>query len=335
MAEFLLPTKDGLERAAAMLHAGEVVAFPTETVYGLGADATNHSAVQRIFDAKGRPGNNPLIVHVLDAKSARRWAREWPADAQRLAERFWPGPLTMILPAADGLSSQALAGGTTVGLRAPDHPVALKLLETCGLPLAAPSANRSGNLSPVDAQHVMDDLGSRIAGVLDGGPCHVGLESTVLDLTGKTPVILRPGMITQTMIEETIGHPVRLAEHMVEQGSSASLKSPGLLSRHYAPRVPLRIKSREEISSAPQGIARLLVEARDLNTQTTDNPDVYHLGNTAEEFASQLYRVLWVCQSSGVAEIWVEIPPDAHEWTAVRNRLRRACVPEDKDTLSP
>ncbi|MEQ8821545.1 MAG: L-threonylcarbamoyladenylate synthase [Sumerlaeia bacterium] len=309
MTRLLDADAGGIAEAAALLRAGEAVAIPTETVYGLAADATNAAAVERIYEAKGRPANNPLIVHVPGAEAAARWAGAWSEDAARLAGRFWPGPLTLVVPAGEGLASNALAGGATVGLRAPDHPVALELLRACGLPLAAPSANRSGSLSPTLARHVVEGLGGRIAAVLDGGPCRVGIESTVLDLASpQAPRVLRPGDISAEAIAQVLGRAVgRLA---AEAPASGPLLSPGLLTRHYAPAVPLRIVAGELLGGAP-GDAAVLRLGRDL----PEDP---------QAFASELYRRLWLAQAAGGREIWLEKPPETPEWNAVWDRLRRA-----------
>lgn len=303
MTERLAPDERGIARAAELLRAGQTVAFPTETVYGLGADATSDEAVGRIYEAKGRPAHNPIIVHVDGAASAAAFASHWPPDAERLARRFWPGPLTLVVPASPRLSRAALAGGDTVGLRAPDHPVALALLRACGLPLAAPSANRSGSLSPVRAEHVLADLAGRIAAVLDGGGCRVGIESTVLDISRGEPVILRPGMIDRGLVEEALDRSVALLH---ERSGDEPLRSPGLLDRHYAPRIPLRLKTRAEIDGAPGHVARIA------------------LPPTPEEAARTLYEALWNAQHSGAREIWLEAPPRTEEWSAVADRLRRA-----------
>lgn len=316
----LADTPQDIAAAAELLRRGELVAFPTETVYGLAADATNSAAVRRIFDVKGRPATNPLIVHVADAQGAHRWARRWPEAAERLAIAFWPGPLTLVVPAGGELSREALAGGETVGLRAPDHRVAQQLLRACGQPLAAPSANSSGHLSPVDAAHVIADLGGRIAAVLDGGPCHVGIESTVIDLVGETPVILRPGMIGRADIESLLGREVLVRQ---EVGTEQVRRSPGMFERHYAPRVPLRVTTREQLAEAPVGAARVFL------AQMPGQPRPFDaaLSSIAQEYARGLYALLWRLQASGAAEIWLENPPDAPEWQAIHDRLRRAREP--------
>ncbi|MGB8182242.1 MAG: L-threonylcarbamoyladenylate synthase [Stellaceae bacterium] len=224
-----------IDRAASLLRDGALIAFPTETVYGLGADATSDSAVAAIFAAKGRPTFNPLIVHVTDLAAAEKLA-DFDSRARDLARRFWPGPLTLVLKrsAACPISFLASAGLETVALRAPAHPLAQALLHAAGRPVAAPSANRSGHVSPTTADHVLDELNGRIAAVLDGGPCRVGIESTVIDLSEPTPALLRPGGVTREQLEVVLG---RLAD----TGNSGAPRSPGMLERHYAPARPLRL----------------------------------------------------------------------------------------------
>src|SRR5262249_33228727 len=233
------PTTQSIAEAAQNVQQGGLVAFPTETVYGLGADATNERAVANIFEAKGRPRFNPLISHVLDARQARRFVR-WNDLADKLAARFWPGPLTLVLPRATGsrIALLTTAGLETVAVRSPSHPIAQALIRAAGLPLAAPSANRSGSVSPTTAQHVAHSLGERVPIVLDGGPCLVGVESTVLDLTTPTPTLLRPGGATREAIQAVIG-PVALSAPL-PPGASA-LKRLGQLRSHYAPSRPVRL----------------------------------------------------------------------------------------------
>ncbi|MFA7430648.1 MAG: L-threonylcarbamoyladenylate synthase, partial [Rhodospirillaceae bacterium] len=232
---------DILAQGAALLRSGRLVAFPTETVYGLGGAATNDTAVARIFEAKGRPSFNPLIVHVLDLAAAERCA-VFDARAHALAARFWPGPLTLVLPRRDeaGLSRLVSAGLPSVALRVPAHPVAQALLRAAGVPVAAPSANRSGGISPTRAGHVAASLGSRVDLIVDGGPCTVGLESTVVDLTGPQVVLLRPGGITPAELEDALGEPV-----LSGSDDPAAPKSPGQLLSHYAPDRPVRLNATE------------------------------------------------------------------------------------------
>lgn len=296
------PTETVLEEAAERLRSGELVAFPTETVYGLGADARNAAAVQKIFTAKGRPANNPLIVHVASEATARTLATTWPDWARKLADAHWPGPLTLVVEKTDVLPPIVTAGGLTVGLRVPAHPVALALLNACGLPLAAPSANRSEEISPTTAQHVADSLGPYVDDllILDGGSCQVGIESTVIDVTGPTPRILRPGMIPlETAVTETD-----------ESDMGSIVRSPGQMLRHYAPRKPLIIvqSTIDKFSLMPtDGLLRL-----------TGNP---------EEAARRLYAELRRLDNlEYVSRIVVLAPPDSPEWAAIHDRLKRAAT---------
>ena len=225
-----------IEEAAALLRRGEVVAFPTETVYGLGADATSAAAIQKIFTAKGRPGDNPLIVHIGLREQLSQVVSEIPEVAQKLMDAFWPGPLTIILPKQAGIAENVTAGLSSVGVRIPAHPAALALLQACKLPIAAPSANVSGRPSPTQARHVADDLTGKLAGILDGGATEIGLESTVIDCTSTPPMILRPGGVTREQIEAVIGS-ITIAESLTDADSAP--KSPGMKYTHYAPRAPL------------------------------------------------------------------------------------------------
>ncbi len=249
------PDRQAIERAAAVIRRGGLVAFPTETVYGLGADALNPEAVARIFEAKGRPAHDPIIVHVADADGLAGVAREVPAVAGRLAEMFWPGPLTLVVPKAQAVPAVVTAGGETVAVRCPAHNVALALIRAAGTPIAAPSANRFGHTSPTAAQHVLEDLDGRFELLLDGGPTPVGVESTVLDLTGRVPTILRPGGVTREALEAVLGR-VAVLERLPE--GETSPRSPGLLDRHYAPRATLWLFTgpRERVVAAIRREAR-------------------------------------------------------------------------------
>src|SRR5262249_11514941 len=224
-------------QAAEILRRGGLVAFPPESVYGLGAHALDREAVERIFAAKGRPATNPLIVHAADESAARALARAWPDAAMRLAQRFWPGPLTLVVPKAEAVPDIVTAGGTTVALRVPVHPVALALLREAGIPLAAPSANRSTQVSPTRAEHVLRGLDGRIDVLLDAGPTPGGIESTVLDVTTSPPRLLRPGLVTPREIEAIIG-PIEFAQSMKAEAGQPQ-RSPGISGKHYAPRTPL------------------------------------------------------------------------------------------------
>jgi L-threonylcarbamoyladenylate synthase len=289
-----------LEQAAALIRAGKLVAFPTETVYGLGANALDSAAVARIFDAKGRPRTSPLIVHVDSVEMARELAAEWPAAAETLARRYWPGPLTLVVPKRASIPDIVTAGLPTVGLRMPAHPVALELIRTAGVPIAAPSANRFTELSPTLAGHVPDGLADY---VVDGGPARVGIESTVLSLVGA-PTLLRPGVIPLTEIEALIG-PVALVEDPVE-GAHAS---PGMHRRHYRPVTPVYLVERGERPPVPCG-AWLRI-----GQEMPGDPVAY---------AAALYETLHRLDGEGVGGIAVERPPDTPEWAGVLDRLRRA-----------
>ncbi len=234
------PETDAIRQAAEVIRCGRLVAFPTETVYGLGADAMNPEAVTRIFAAKARPASDPLIVHIADSEDLERVARDLPVQARILSESFWPGPLTLVLPRAESLPAAVTAGLDTVAVRVPAHPVALALIRAAGTPIAAPSANLFGHPSPTTAQHVLDDLGDRVDLVLDGGPTFIGLESTVLDLTGEQPTILRPGGVSREALSLVLGPLVVGGAGVSRQGGHTSgLPSPGLLEKHYAPRASL------------------------------------------------------------------------------------------------
>ena len=318
--------------AVKLLAEGELVAFPTETVYGLGADARSTSAVRKIFAAKGRPATNPLIVHVADETIARRYAAPWPKQAEQLAARFWPGPLTLVLPKSPQIVSEVTAGLATVGLRVPNHPVALELLKRFDGPVAAPSANRSGRVSPTTADHVRAELGDRIGCILDGGPCQVGIESTVLALIESTPAILRPGGVSRTQIEKLIG-PVEIASPATTHEAAMS---PGMGAEHYRPAAAMFRFETEQAGQViqwfrhnPQQKCWVLILA--------GSPAVAVLQNAAaglhklvivpddpEAYAQKLYATLHAADKDGAKVIWAQEPPGAPPWQAVRDRLRRA-----------
>ncbi len=317
----------GIAEAAALLRAGELVAFPTETVYGLGGNALDPTAVARIYEAKGRPEYNPLIVHLADAAGARALATRWPEPAERLSRRWWPGPLTLVLPRAAGIPDIVTAGGGTVALRVPAHPAAQALLRAAGVPLAAPSANRSGEVSPTTAAHVARGLAGRIPLVLDGGATNVGIESTVLDLSGPMPVLLRPGMISRAELEREIG-PVGTPGR--EPPREGPRPSPGMLERHYAPRAPLRLVpgAQDAVELARAVHARgERVGAVTLGDPLPDADDVIRLPPEPEGYARGLYGALHRLDELGVALILAVAPPADARWDAVRDRLRRAAHP--------
>ena len=301
-ARILDPAEASYQEAARVLRAGGLVAFPTETVYGLGANALDARAVARIFEAKGRPSDNPVIVHVPEASAARSLARVWTPAADRLARVGWPGPLTLVVEKAESVPDIVTAGGPTVGLRVPDHPVAQALLRAADLPIAAPSANRSEEVSPTTARHVADSLGPFVDDliVLDGGPCAVGIESTVVDATGERPVVLRPGMfrLEDAASGSAPGDPV----------GDGPARSPGQRERHYAPSKPL-----------------VLVDRGGLASIRRDGDAVLELGDEPEVAARRLYAELHrLSAADGVERILVERPPPDEAWTGIRDRLRRA-----------
>ena len=331
-----------IQRAAELLRAGGLVAFPTETVYGLGADATSAAAVAKIFAAKGRPSTNPLIVHAADAATARRFAADWPLAASRLAEHYWPGPLTLVLPKSATIVPAVTAGLDTVGLRVPDHPLALSLLKQFAGPVAAPSANRSNRVSPTTADHVRDELGDAVDVILDGGPCRVGIESTVLDLTTPRPTILRPGGVSREQIEAVIGSVDAggVGPHAQVGSGSSPARSPGLQPVHYAPRTPaFRFESnrREELQAELEGaknrpIAALFLGLADTLVGTLDDDrtapgGAFFMPADARGYARWLYQALRMADEEGVEQIWIEMPPDRPEWAAVRDRVTRATQP--------
>jgi L-threonylcarbamoyladenylate synthase len=311
-----------IDEAVRILREGGLVAFPTETVYGLGADADNPVAVRKIFAAKGRPANHPLIVHLASARSLPQWTRGVPDAAHRLAERFWPGPLTLILRRGPGVLDEVTGGQDTVGLRVPSHPVAQALLQAFDGGIAAPSANRFGRVSPTTAQHVRDELGDQVQWVLDGGPCQVGIESTIVDLSRGVPVVLRPGRIAAEEIEALLGVPVGHA------GTGAP-RAPGGLEAHYAPVLPLylvplprlEVEVREQSRRAP--VAVVARRPRPRNSPAT----LWMVAPIeAVEFARHLYAGLRQIEHSGCELILVEAPPQTPEWNAVRDRLTRAAA---------
>ncbi len=306
-------TEQQIEEAAALLREGRLVAFPTETVYGLGANALDFLAVSRIFEAKGRPRTSPLIVHVSSIEMARQLAAEWPDAAQQLAERFWPGPLTLVVKKRPLIPDIVTAGLPTVGLRMPAHPVALALLRQAGIPVAAPSANRFTQLSPTTAEHVRRGLGRRVAYVLDGGPCEVGIESTVFSVLEQPFVIFRPGGIARAQIEEVVG-PVALHD----QPTADAHPSPGMHPQHYSPKTPLMLVRGGAVPDNGKG-AYL-----QLRTQPLHDANVVLMPANPREYAAQLYAVLHQLDDGGYDWIAVEAAEETPEWEGVLDRLRRA-----------
>lgn len=319
------------KRAAEILARGGVVAFPTETVYGLGADASNAAAVRRVFVIKGRPATNPVIVHVADVEQAMRCVRGWPAGAEKLAERFWPGPLTIVLPKSDVIAPEVTAGGDTVGVRVPDHPVALGMLNQFarlgGVGVAAPSANRSSHVSPTTAQHVRDDLGATGTApqapdlILDGGPCMIGIESTVISLATPVPTVLRPGGISVEALCELLG------DVQIRGGSDVGpAASPGRQQRHYAPRAKVIVFTGEQRGRVPATSDKTAILA--LSPLERPAPrksrNIVDMPNNPARYAEHFYRILRELDAQGAREVWIELPPDMPQWRAVRDRIMRA-----------
>jgi L-threonylcarbamoyladenylate synthase len=324
----LLDTNDpaAVAHAAATLAAGELLAFPTETVYGLGARADDDAAVAKIFAAKGRPADHPLIVHVADAADALAFTSIVPPLAQRLIDAFWPGPLTVIVPRMAGVASAAAGGQSTIGLRCPAHPAAQALLRAARslgvLGVAAPSANRFGRISPTRAAHVVDELGEALA-VLDGGDCAVGIESTIVDCSRGRAVLLRPGVLTHERIEAVLGEPLHAPD-------AAAPRASGTLEAHYAPRARLRLMTPPMLATAlqmlgpaPQGLA---VYSRTVEQAAARGLSYRRMPDQAAAVAHELFAVLRELDADGVSLIWVEVPPASPEWDGVRDRLSRAAA---------
>jgi len=315
-----------IERAALALAAGQLVALPTETVYGLGARADDDVAVAKIFEAKGRPADHPLIVHVADADSVRVFAAQVPPVAVRLVAAFWPGPLTIIVPRAAGVATASAGGQGSIGLRCPSHPVARALLtaaRAAGVPgVAAPSANRFGRLSPTRASHVEAEFGDSVM-VVDGGPCDLGIESSIVDCTRKHPVLLRPGVLTRAEIEAAAGEPLQDRDDDAPRAS-------GTLEAHYAPRAPLRLMAAAQLDKALPLLAgapvRLAVYSRVVPSGMGPGMNHRVMPERAADAARELFSVLRAFDDEGAQLIWVEEPPATPDWEGVRDRLRRAAA---------
>ena len=319
-----------VRRAAEALRAGEVVALPTETVYGLAANALDARAVARIFQIKGRPASNPIIVHVAGVSMARRYVTEWPAAADELARAFWPGPLTLVLPRSPDILDIVTAGGGTVGVRWPSHPFIQAVIRACELPLAAPSANLSTELSPTNAQHVLKSLGDKARLIVDGGQSQVGIESTVLDLTRRPPRVLRPGMIRAESLAVVIGE---LEKAGPETSNKEPLRSPGYFPRHYAPKARLVNLSWRDDSDLHRQLASLKARPQAVHVIAHSCiPAGDGLGRVsviphdAEAFARAIYAELHQCDQSGAELIAVESLPTGPEWRALADRLSRAAA---------
>ena len=314
--------------AARRIQAGALVGFPTETVYGLGADASSDAAVAGIFAAKGRPSDHPLIVHVADAAQVLDYASSVPPFAARLIEAFWPGPLTVILPRKDGVAAAAAGGQNSIGLRCPAHPVALAFLKACKTGVAGPSANRFGRVSPTTAQHVQQEFGDDLL-VLDGGPCVVGIESSIVDCTRGRPVLLRPGVLTREQLEAACGEPVLDKQDLLAQAGSAPRAS-GTLESHYAPNAKVRLMDAAALQTALDLLgteaANIAVYARAVLRVKSAKVLYRRMPDDALATAQQLFAVLRDFDAQGVKLIWIEPPPEAAEWDGVRDRLGRAAA---------
>lgn len=305
------PSPDAIAEAVDYLRQSNVIGLPTETVYGLAGNGLDEKAIQKIYEVKGRPSNNPLIFHVRDVDAAKELTQEWPETAALLTSHYWPGPMTIVLPVRSDLQSSALAGGRTIALRCPQHPVALELLRQLEFPIVAPSANRSGTLSPVSAEHVWDNFHDSIPLILDGGECRVGLESTVIDLTENQVRVLRPGILNEKHLR-----PLLEVSASNEEKVQSILKSPGLLSRHYAPSKPLRvIDDPGELDHFSMSVVYLSIGNDGIGID---------LGKSPEQVASNLYRSLWEAQKMEVDMIVIDRPPLGEDWNVIRDRLRRA-----------
>jgi L-threonylcarbamoyladenylate synthase len=311
-----------IERAAALLRDGRLVAFPTETVYGLGANALDARAVQRIYDAKGRPSYNPLIVHIADASLARTVCADWNERAEKLARAFWPGPLTLVLPKRAEVPDAVTAGMPTVAVRVPSHPVAHALLTAAGIPVAAPSANRSTRVSPTTGAHVQRSLGDAVDLILDAGPTSVGIESTVVDVSGPTTTLLRPGSISLPQLEALVGFVAPAdAPH-----SDAARPSPGMMDKHYATRAPLVLVEASEVGLRVEHerANHRRVGAVVMHSDVEPADSIIRLPTDARGYAARLYDALHRLDDMDCDVIVAERVPDAPEWSGVRDRLTRA-----------
>jgi L-threonylcarbamoyladenylate synthase len=333
----ILPThtaalfKSAVARAVDLLRAGEVVALPTETVYGLAANALDARAVSKIYEIKGRPAHNPIITHVVDVEMARECVSQWPAAAEKLARSFWPGPLTLVLPRSNRIPDVVTAGGPTVGVRWPSHPFIQAVIRECGFPLAAPSANVSNQISPTNAAHVSKDLGDKIRLIVDGGQSQVGIESTVLDLTSEPPLVLRPGMIHAESLKAALDAGGEIAERKGKTNAEGALRSPGMLPRHYSPKAKLELLTwrdtvnlEGQITKRKWQINHVHVIAHTVIPGGGAFGRVSVIPHDAEAFARAIYAELHECDEAGARWIVVEQLPAGNEWEAIADRLKRA-----------
>ena len=318
-----------VKRAAELLRAGEVVALPTETVYGLAANALDESAVAKIFQIKGRPAHNPIIVHIAGNAMARACVAQWPELAEKFAHAFWPGPLTLVLPRSEKIPGNVTAGGPTVGVRWPSHPFMQAVIRECRFPLAAPSANLSNQISPTNAEHVRSQLAGQIGLIVDGGQSQVGIESTVLDLTAVAPKILRPGMIHLESLM-AVAENIQPSTFNTEQ---SALRSPGMLTKHYSPKAKLAVLDWRDEAELQLKIQNLRFKIADCHVIAhTKIPAGFAAANVsviphdAEAFARALYSELHHCDAAGARLIVVEALPDSPEWSGIADRLQRAAA---------
>ena len=320
-----MTAKATVEQAAERICAGDLVAFPTETVYGLGADASNDAAVAKIFAAKGRPADHPLIVHIASAAQVLDYASSVPPFAQALIKAFWPGPLTVILPRKPGVATAAAGGQNSIGLRCPAHPLALEFLKLCNTGVAGPSANKFGRVSPTTARHVAQEFGDSLI-VLDGGPCKVGIESSIVDCTRSQPVLLRPGVLTREQLSAACGQPVLSADEQPD----AAPRAPGTLESHYAPNAKVRLMQAGAIQTALDLLgadaAHIAVYARSIVRIQSAKVLYRRMPDDALATAEQMFAVLRDFDAQGVKLIWIEPVPGAADWDGVRDRLARAAA---------
>lgn len=328
--------KEKMKEAGALIAAGELVAFPTETVYGLGGDALRPEASNKIYTAKGRPSDNPLIVHIADFKDLERIAKVVPEKAKKLSDAFWPGPLTMVVWKNDNVPETTTGGMDTVAVRMPDHPVALELIRQSGCLIAAPSANTSGRPSPTEAGHVVEDLSGKIAMVVDGGPVGIGIESTIIDLTEEIPMVLRPGYITPEMLSEVLGEEVIIDPGIIAADDTRKPKAPGMKYKHYAPKANMIIVD-GEAAKVVDKINALVVEAKAQNRKvaviaTEETKDMYKadvvlcIGKREDEdsIAQHLYKILRDCDELDIDAIYSESYATPRIGQAIMNRLLKA-----------
>ena len=324
------PEPERLAEAAAILRGGGLVAFPTETVYGLGANALDRRAVARIYSVKGRPAFNPVIAHVASVEQARALAAAWPPLADQLAAAFWPGPLTLVVRKAATVPDIVTAGAETIAIRVPAHPVALALIRAAGVPLAAPSANRSTEVSPTTAEHVAKGLGGRVDLILDAGPTAVGIESTVLDLTGPRPRILRPGPIGAAAIEAVTGP---LGDADAAPAPDEPRKSPGMMNRHYAPQAKIMLFQSDGREGATEELRRAMISGVTVGAMLLGDElpghHVLRMPDDPAAYARALYAALHQLDDLGCGLVAIEMVPDTILWGGVRDRLTRAGTPAD------